>query len=69
MLLSRADAFEVLQDGCCPFEGAADGGAADRMDWMETEGSDGGGGGLVGDIGGWPTPGGGDRRAAWPLDT
>ena len=44
---SREDAFEEPQVGGWPFAGP-EGGAAERMDWMETEGSEGGGGGWLG---------------------
>ena len=50
-------------------EGPAGEGAVDRIDCMETEGSEWGGGPLLGGNEGCPTPGGGERRAACPFDT
>ncbi len=43
-LASREDAFGVLQGEGWPLRGAAAGEGLDRMDWMETDGSEGGGG-------------------------
>lgn len=43
-LVSREDAFETLQGGGWPLGGGTGGAGFERIDWMETDGSDGGGG-------------------------